>query len=718
MAENALKAIVERYISQPGDRGFAVLSVSLPGGTRTRICGNGLAGLAAGQTIEVTGSWTTHQKWGRQFRAKGMKILTTADEAGLRRWLTETGMPGVGGPAADKLVDELGMEAIQLIVTGDQRARDILGARFDDARTHLEMHQSEIAIGPRMAANDIGPELRDRIFRTYGIQTAERISRDPYRLVDDVEGMTFAVVDRFAKATGMGLVSRSRLVAAALDALRTAANDGHTAVDSETLARMVTARTGVEGDLIEALVADMDHPQTVATTILRRDGEVVDGWALAEMDALEQTIAGNVLDKLEQPSLILECDARRYVAAAEAALKVELNKEQREGAVMALSESFSILTGGPGTGKTTTLKCITTAWSMAAAEGWVRGDIKLGAPTGKAAMRMKESTEIDSTTVHRLLEVDPETRGFVRNEALPIEAGYIAIDESSMKDVPLAAALTRAWGDANVLLIGDPDQLASVGPGRVLGDLIESGVVPVTHLVQVRRQAEGSAIAEGAKAIREGRMPVMEAGSDFMFIECDDVDAVGGIVSELHAAFVEDGMDVQALTPGHQGSTGTIALNERLQSAANLQGMEIAISGGRTARVGDKVIQMINDNDLEVFNGDAGRMSAVTADAAKVTLGGREVEMSNEALTRLSLAYALTVHKSQGSEYQVVLMPVTTAHRMMLKRTLIYTGLTRAKQMCIVVGSRKAFEQAIANDDGRSRVTTLAQRLRIMSGRL
>lgn len=500
MNGNAIKAVVERYISQPGEGGFAVLSVRLPGGAKTRICGRGLAGLAAGQTIEVTGAWTTHQRWGKQFRANDVRVVAISGEEGVSRWLAEAGLPGVDEAEADRLVGILGKDAPARIVTGDEAARTALGDRFDSVRAVLSERHAEMAIGPRLAANDIGPELRARIFRTYGLQSADRIARDPYALVDDVEGMTFAVVDRLAQATGMALLSRARLTAAAVDALRTAANDGHTAVDNATMAKMVSARTGVEGDLVTALLADLDHRDAVATTILARSGEVLDGWALSEMDAAENLIAGNVLDKLEQPSLITVADARRYVAAAEKSLGVTLNEEQRAGAVMALSESFCVLTGGPGTGKTTTLKCITTAWTMASEEGWVRGDIKLGAPTGKAAMRMKESTGIDSTTVHRLLEVDPETRGFIRNEADPIDAGFIAIDESSMKDVPLAAALTRAWGDANVLLIGDPDQLASVGPGRVLGDLIDSGVVPVTHLIQVRRQAEGSAIADGGKS--------------------------------------------------------------------------------------------------------------------------------------------------------------------------------------------------------------------------
>lgn len=714
MKAAALKGMVERYITQPRDDGFAIISIALPSGGRAKICGKGLGGLSSGQNVEFEGSWTTHQKWGRQFRADSIRVMIPEEGSGLKRWIVETGIPGVSEEMAHTLVDTLGSDTVSLVAVGDPRARAILGSRFEEAQRLMIMHKAESAFGPLLAEYDIGPALREKVFHAYGLQTARQIETDPYRLVD-IEGISFAAAERIAQATGVAGLARPRLIAAAIDALRTAANDGHTAVANEQLARMVAVRTGVNGPVTKALMADIDHPQAIATTILAPDGRILDGWALRSLDADENTIAHNILDKLETPSLITMTDARRYVAAAEEILDVELNKEQREGAVMALSNSFAVLTGGPGTGKTTTLNVIAKGWSLAAAEGWVRGDIKLGAPTGKAAQRMKESTGIDSTTVHRLLEVNPETGGFVRDETLPIEAGFIAIDECSMKDVPLTAAFTRAWGDANVLLIGDPDQLASVGPGRVLGDLIDSGVVPVTHLVQVRRQAEGSAIAEGAKAIREGRMPDMLPGSDFMFIECEDVGQVADAIAQLHEAFVEDGMTVQALTPGHQGEVGTRSLNVRLQSESGLEGEAVRIAGGCNARVGDKVIQIVNDNNAEVYNGDAGRMTSVDGHGARVKLGNREVAMDAEALEKIALAYALTIHKSQGSEYEVVLMPVTTTHRSMLKRSLIYTGLTRAKQICIIVGSRKAVEIAIANDDGRARVTTLAQRLRAMA---
>lgn len=718
MTAIAIKGTVERYVSQPREEGFAILAITLPGGKRAKIAGKGLGGLVEGQDIEATGNWSTHPRYGKQFRAQEVRAIVPEDGIGLQRWLAQSAIPGLGEATARRLVQIFGPDTVQRIAEGDSKAVALLGDRFPIAQRTMVAMRAEAVLGPILAEHDIGPAQRAAIFEKYDKDTEKRITNDPYALIADIEGITFESADRMAKAIGVHKTAPSRLRAAAIDALRAAAGDGHTAVDVDRLRTMVMKRTGCDSEAAESLLDDIGHHLVVATTIETAEGQIQRGWALRNLDEAEETIAQKVLDKVEEPSLLTKHDALHYAALAEKASGMTLNAEQRLAVEMALANSVLILDGGPGTGKTTVLRVICMAWQMAAADGWVDARILLAAPTGKAAQRMKESTGIDAMTLHRLLEVDPDTGGFRRNEEDPLEAGFIGIDESSMNDVLLGASFALAWGRANILFIGDPDQLASVGAGRMLSDMIESGVVPHVKLIQVRRQAEGSAIAEGAKAIKNGQMPVMEPGSDFMFIECDDDRDVARHIADLHAAYVSDEMNVQVLTPGHNAEVGTIALNKRLQADSNNTGPELVIAGGFTAREGDKILQVKNDKEIELWNGDAGRLGPVdeVSRSSSVILGDRAVPVEGDALRRLSLAYAMTIHKSQGSEYQVVLIPLCMAHWSMLQRSLFYTGLTRAKMTCIVIGSRRALERSIENDDSSQRITTLKHRLVGMAG--
>lgn len=710
---NALKGVVERYIAPPRDEGYAILSIKLPGGTSAKICGKGLGNLAAGQRIEVTGRWTTHQRFGKQFNVIDIKSEVPTQGVGLQKWLMQLGIPGVGEATALKLVKAFGEKTINSIVSGDAKAVEILGKNFDEAQKQMVLHKNEADLGPVLAEHEIGPATRKKIFEKYGEKTARLIQDDPYRLVSDIEGVAFATADKIANATGLDKFAPERITAALIDVLRTSANDGHTAVIHDDLIKQAEKRLGVPQSYLLGFIEDIDSDQMIPTTIIRND-VAFQGWALRSLSYAEELLCEKIVAKLETPSLIYVDEAEKYVARAEASLKIKLNAEQRKAAVMALTNSLSIVLGGPGTGKTTVLKVIRKAWKYAARDGWVKPEISMAAPTGKAAMRMKDVTKGEATTLHRLLKVNGDDGEFRKDESNPIEAGLIAIDETSMKDIYLAASLSCAWGDAQVLLIGDPDQLSSVGPGRVLADMIESGVIPNTELIEVRRQEKGSAIAEGAKAIREGRMPEMGPESDLVFIENDNNEEVADIISQLYHAYVEDGADIQVLTPGHKSEVGTESLNQRLQAEMALEGDVIQICGG-IAREGDKVIQIINDRDLNVYNGDAGRVESIDQknNKALINFDDKSVEMEGLSLKSLSLAYALTIHKSQGSEYDVVIIPMTKSHYMMLRRDLFYTGLTRAKKKCIIVGSKGALERAIRNNDGKMRVTTLCQRLRI-----
>ena len=717
MSASALKGMVERYVSAPREDGYAIVSIRLPNGRRASICGPGLGGLTAGQDIEATGSWTTHPRYGDQFRATGVRDVVPDDLAGLRKWLVRTGIPGVGEATARRLVETFGTDVIRAIAASEPRAAIILGHRFEDARKAMAVTHAERTCGPLLAQCEVAASVARRIFEHYGEKSEAVLRGNPYRLICDVDGIAFATADRIAALVGVTLDGRSRLQAAAVDALRRAADDGHTAVPAAVLAKAAAATAKFPVDDIHELMSDVGDDAVVATT-LESDGAVIDAYALSHIDRTEQRLARRIAAKTAAPAAMTETVAARFVGLAVDKLnvgkaeneRIVLNAEQRLAAETALSSPISILTGGPGTGKTFVLKIVTTAWALASAAGMAPHGIALAAPTGKASQRMKESTGLKSKTLHRLLEAGGE--GFRRDGKNPLDGGLIAIDETSMKDVFLAAAFARAWGDATILLIGDGDQLASVGPGRVLGDLIDSGAVPVTRLDKIRRQAAGSAIAEGAQAIREGRMPAFDAHSDLTFVAASSDAEAADYAERIHAAYRSDGADVQLLTPGHKADTGTVEMNRRLQAAAGLTGPSVRIGGGIEARVGELVIQSENCKELEVFNGDTGTIVSIQAGTAKVAFGDRTVDMDAKALRMLALAYALTVHKSQGSEYDVVIMPVTRAHFMLLRRTLLYTGVTRAKTKCIIVGTASAIRAACANDDGRSRTTTLAWRLR------
>lgn len=734
MSANALKGTVDRRLFADESTGFAILTIRMGAGSDRKgvvtIKGSNLATFRPGQGISAVGRWVKDAKYGEQFLASKADETLPTDNSGMAKWLEDVGVPGIGPVTARKVAQAFGAETIQRIAEGHPNAQALLGRLFAEAQKAMIERHAEASFGPLLAGYDIGKATRKKIFDLYGLDAARIIQTDPYRLIRDIDGIAFSTADQIAQATGTATLDRSRIQAAAIDALREATDQGHTALAHADLERMIRTRAGVDGDIIAEVVADIGDAAAVRTTI-EVDGEPLRAWALARIDQAEQHFAQAVIDKIAQRGLMSKDQAERFITLAVDRInaskkkddRISLNEQQHAAAVMALVSGISILTGGPGTGKTFVLNVICKAWRLAARTGLVPPQVNLAAPTGKASQRMKEATGITAKTLHRLLEAGGE--GFKRKYDNPIDYGYIAIDETSMKDIDLANAFARAWGRSPVLLIGDPDQLASVGPGRVLGDLIDSNVVPVTRLTEIRRQAKGSAIAEGAQAIREGRMPEMSLGdTDLVFFEMDEDkdDEERSATTEsaetalmLHDSYAKAGYDVQMLTPGHNADTGTRALNKALQKAAGHDGVAVRIKDGLEARIGDRVIQLENDKDLEVFNGDTGIVMNIRSGVATIRFGDRDVHMDEKALGNVGLSYALTVHKAQGSEYDVVIIPLTTSHYSLLRRTLFYTGLTRAKTKCIIIGTRRALEIAIRNDDGRNRTTTLALRLRSMA---
>jgi len=703
----SMQGRIERFVSGPLNDGFAVVSISRKDGTRISLKGkNVLNAFKVGEMIKATGRNVMHPRFGIQMEVKEATYVDTGT-SGLIRWLSEAGIEGVGPATATKIIGILGENAISLIVEGDERAKAVLGDKYTKIREVLVVRYGESKYGSMLASFEVGPGTRAKIYERYGDETGNVIAQNPYDLIHSVEGIAFATADQIARGAGLALDSEERIHAAAHDVLRVAENEGHSWVSEEDVIARAAAKTKLIVPFVAQKLAEANWEGAVPVTV-EVDDQNVRGWAIARLSHKEAAIARAISVKLQLPKRMSEEEATKLVTIHSKRAGIELNELQTKAAIMALVEPLCIITGNPGTGKTTVLDIIVRVWKAKSR------DIGLCSPTGKAAQRMFEKTKVRAKTMHRMLGADG--KGFRRGKSNPIQHNTLAVDECSMMDIDLAFAFTNSWSNAQTLMLGDPFQLASVGAGRVFGDIIDSEAVPYVHLTEIRRQAKGSNIALGAEAIREGEVP--EWGHDLTFIEAGNNEEIASKVIEMVRRERANGEDVQVLTPGHTTEAGTLNLNENLAvDAKGDNDNSITIYNGLEARVGDKIIQLDNDEGRKVFNGDSGKLVAIkgtmTNPIAVVEMdsgdGGVRMEYTQSQFKELTLSHALTIHKAQGSEYGVVIMPMTTSHWRLLRRTLLNTGVTRAKSRCYVVGQKKALMQAINNDDSNERQTQLKQ---------
>ena len=707
--QGKVRAVIYQSPSNP----FRILSLDTDKGRVTIKGYEALHDVNTGEEALFSGRMVNDQRYGEQLEVHEVRRVVPESSDGIARWLVQIGVKGIGEAKAKKLVAIYENRTVEAILNREEDAARILGSKIDEAIDTLIPYKAEERFGPVLAKHDIGPALRKKIYALYGMRTEEVLRKDPYRVIADVEGIAFATADKIAQSIGISGTSESRIRAAIIDSLRQSAQEGHTALSFHDLAVQVLERTQIPSRITLPVLESFDGPGV--ETVYLKDKPAL---ALTFLARAERLIAERVLDKLDEEPGITPQMAHNAIMKAEERVGVTLNGEQRQAAIQALVCPISIMTGGPGTGKTTTLKIIVAAWAILKKSNprLKRGkNVLLGSPTGKASKRMSEVTGLPAQTFHRMLEIDTQNGGFRRNRKNPLEAGLLAFDEVSMADVSIFASVALAWGTSNVLLVGDEDQLESVGAGRVFADLIACGEVPTTHLVEVRRQEKGSAIAIGAAAVKKGQPPVTTGlgGSDLVFIEQNEPQDIAARIAMLTKQI--DG-DVQILCPGHKAEVGTLEMNRRLQAAAQHNGPEVRIARGAVARVGDKVIQTDNDYERNVFNGDAGVISLISDDRKKVvvTMSGETHHYDPDTLGQLELAYALSIHKSQGSEYDAVIIPLHTAHYGLLKRTILYTAMTRAKKQCIIIGSRRAFARALSNDESSRRQTTLCDVIQSM----
>ena len=708
----ALAGLVERVTYHNEENGFCVLRVKVRG-QRDLVTVIGYAAtISAGEFVQMSGTWVNDRMHGLQFRASFLKASPPTTLQGIERYLGSGLIRGIGPIYAKKLVRLFGEAVFDLIEQQPQRLREIAGIGPKRAAGIVAGWADQKVIREIMLflhANGVGTSRAVRIYKTYGTDAVRVITDNPYRLARDIRGIGFRTADQIAATLGVERQAMIRVRAGISFALAEALDEGHCGLPADELGQRTAALIEVPAELIDtALGLELEAGEVVADTVQEQRCIFLAGLYRAE-----QTIAKRLRRLVAGAPPWPAIDAAKAIPWVEGKTGLRLAESQGEALRLALRSKVLVITGGPGVGKTTLLNSILKVVCAKPVE------VALCAPTGRAAKRLSDSTGLEAHTIHRLLEADPKTGGFKRGEGHPLTCDLLVVDESSMIDVLLMRSLLCALPDqAALLIVGDVDQLPSVGPGQVLADIIGSGAVPVVRLTEVFRQAAQSRIIVNAHRINLGRMPDLAAreGSDFFFVNADPGEAgrkVLAVVRErIPARFgLASVRDVQVLCPMNGGGLGARALNIELQRALNPPGELRVERFGWTFCPGDKVMQITNDYDRDVFNGDLGIVSGIDMEEGelRVSFDGRVVAYGFGELDELQLAYAITIHKSQGSEYPAVVIPLTTQHYAMLTRNLLYTGVTRGKRLVVLVGQRRALAIAVRDQGGRRRWSKLRE---------
>jgi exodeoxyribonuclease V alpha subunit len=671
------------------------------------------ATISAGEFVSATGWWITDREHGVQSKAATITTTQPTTLEGIEKYLGSGMIRGIGPVYARALVRAFGEAVFDLIEQQPGRLREVTGIGQKRAARIVASWADQKAIREIMLflhAHGVGTSRAVRIFKTYGQDAIALITENPYRLARDIRGIGFRTADQVAAKLGIEKEAMIRVRAGLSFGLAEATGQGHCGLPVAELTRATAELIEVGAGLIEAALGlELQDGELMADTV--GDEPCV---FLAGLYRSEQSIAERLrlLSQGRPPWPVI--NAGRAVPWVEARTGLALAPSQREALHLAVQAKVLVITGGPGVGKTT---LVNSVLQVLRAKGV---QVELCAPTGRAAKRLGESTGLEARTIHRLLEADPATGGFKRGEEHPLDCDMLVVDEASMVDVPLMRALLRALPDgAALLLVGDVDQLPSVGPGQVLADVIASDAVPVVRLTEVFRQAAQSRIITSAHRINQGQLPELTApeGSDFYFVEAaEPEDAARKLLAVVRdrvpARFGLDPVrDVQVLCPMNRGGLGARALNIELQQALNPPGALRVERFGWTYGPGDKVMQVANDYERDVFNGDLGIVTGLDMEEGTLTVSfdGREVEYGFGELDELVLAYATTIHKAQGSEYPAVVIPLATQHYAMLARNLLYTGVTRGKRLVVLVGQRKALAMAVRNAGGRRRWSKLRE---------
>ncbi|HEY5947836.1 MAG TPA: ATP-dependent RecD-like DNA helicase [Kofleriaceae bacterium] len=714
--EVTLDGTLER-ITFRGDEYYTVARFTTDKGEPITIVGK-LVEINEGMPITVVGQWVVDKKYGRQFKVSFAHPRTPKTVIGIEKFLGSGLIHGIGPSIAKRIVEKFGKETLEIIEKAPQRLTEVVGIGTARAKqladaVAAQRHVQEVMVF--LQGHGVTMAQAARIVRKYGNDAINVVRANPYRLAHEVWGIGFRTADSIAEKLGIARDAPERLEAGLLHALETSVEDGHLHLPDEELLAGAAELLQIDVAALPPRLGALEQRGLVVREVLGNRGPCT---ALPELYSAETESAQLLAELASSPAKSFALDVGAAIHAFESVTGVELAAQQRQAVEAALRDRCVVITGGPGVGKTTIVKAITHLARLG------HRKVSLAAPTGRAAKRLSEATAAEAMTIHRLLEFLPHEGGFQRKRENPLDADVLVVDEASMVDALLFRAVLGALRPgAQLILVGDIDQLPSVGAGAVLSDVIDSGAATVIRLTEIFRQAAASKIVVSAHKINRGELPDLDTAgdkSDFYFISREEPEAARATIVELvseriPARFGFDAIaDVQVLTPMHRGELGTAALNKALQDKLNPSagGPEL-VRGERAFRRGDKVMQLRNDYDRNVFNGDIGVIENIDGEGTlRVDFDGRGASYERAELDQLVHAYAVSVHKSQGSEYAAVVIPLATQHFMMLQRSLLYMAVTRGKKLVVLVGSKRAVQLAVRNADAKKRYTWLAERVR------